>query len=1348
MFFLSFKQVTGQEIAERFKNFSSDKGLSHHHVTCSQEDRFGFIWVGTVEGLNRFDGYSFKSYKSDAEDLNSINSNRILSLSLDVDSNLVIGSNNGINVFDPESDSFSKVNLSTEGGNYSDAAINDLQLDASGNMWVASNMGVFVLDKYKNVSHHYSKSHLNGDNVGQILIDHNENVWIGGQKAITRLNVKTGNFAQFPISERFKVDKDLPVNALVEDSQGRIWFGSNQAGLCVLRPGMKEFEYYPLRNINPRDLLENRVRAIKEDENGLLWLGTFDGLIVFDPESGYERKIVKDHDNPYSLNDNGITSIDEDFRGNYWIGTFFGGLSYLDKNFNIFSHFQYTGTNKGLSYNVVSFIAEDDKDNIWVGTDRGGLNLFDRKSKTFKYFNQEANTSGSASNHIMEMEVGRHDNLWLGTLFGGLYSFDTQKYRFTPVHFNNIDSNDLGFKRIRALELDSKGNLWIAHAMGLHYYDVEHKRPLKYESELKDLSLLNTINAILEDKEKNIWLALGGSTGLVKLESDSWEYTMYDIPNVQTIYQDQHYIWLGTSSNGLFRLNTKTETVRNFSGEGLLNKDILGILDDGGGKLWLSSSEGLFLFDKMTGGYLELQREHGIKSDIFKRNAHLKSSDGKMYFGGLNGMISFDPKSINEGVFSPKIELTDIVVGGSKKNVKPNGIRIGEVNQKHLLKLEYDQNTLFLDFVALNFSQPERTEYAYKLEGFDDWNYIKSDRKATYTNLDPGTYYFKVKATNINGEWVSESTPLKILIAPPPWLTWWAYLIYAVIFTSLYLLIKNIVSNRIRLKNELRLEHFKHEQEKKNHELKYRFFTNISHDLRTPLTLILGPLEKLLQTHNGDNAVRTLYTTAFKNAEHLLRLVNQLMDFRKLETNHTELHLAQANVVMFIYEIYLSFQEQARIREINYYFETEDEKIVLFFDRDKIEKVFYNLLSNAFKFSPDHSQIGVVIGIDGGKCEEFPQGFLRIEVKDTGVGIDESERGTIFDRFAQSVGSTVENSTGIGLDIARGFVNLHKGSISVQSQKGVGSNFIVRLPLGSAHIDEEQVVLDFMHSESEMHYRKAELESSLVHSDIGERDKSDCPLVLIVEDNLDIRAYLVGIFGANYRIVTATNGEEGTERALEFIPDLIISDVMMPRMNGIEMCSLLKRDFKTSHIPIILLSARTSLIFKVNGLETGADDYVGKPFTPQILELKVKNLLENRRRLREKFVKEFNLSPKELTVNTADERFLEILIEGIEKNMKNPDFGIEFLGREVKMTRGHLYRKIKAITDMTASEFVRSVRLRHAAHLLRNSLLNVNEICFEIGFQDPNYYRKCFKKMYGVSPSEYRENPAKYPALH
>lgn len=1360
LFFLMISAYSiGQPKSYRFKHFTTEKGLSHHQVTSTVEDNKGFIWIGTVNGLNRYDGYSFKTFLHSSGDSTSVSSNRIKVLFEDSRNNLFIGTNNGLDRYDQMEECFFKVPLKSQNGDFNNSSIYDIKEDRDGKLWVATNNGVFVLNMDCRLIHHYvnvsdDKNSLPGNTIGQILFDKHHNVWIGGQKNISKLDVQSGAFTHYLITEKFRIDRDPPVNVMIQDSEGRIWFGSNQAGLSLFNDTKQQFEYYPLKSIDRNDVLRNRVRAIKEDESGKLWLATFDGLIIFDPDSDFETKIVNDPNNPYSLNNNGVTSIYEDKRGNYWLGVFYGGINYLDKNFNVFKHYQHTGNEKGLSYNVITFIAEGNDGKIWIATDRGGLNVLDPSTQTFKYFMQETSLSGSAANHIMQIEVGSKGDLWLGTLYGGLFFFDIKTRKFTAVNFGNTDLFDLSVKRIKSLKLDSKGNLWIAHSSGLHYYDVDAGKALKYSSQLNEISLSNTINMIFEDNQKNIWLALSQSEGLIKLEDDSWEFKKYDIPSVACIFEDEDYIWLGTASNGLFRLDTKTESIKNYTNAKLSDGNIVGILDDDRNNLWLSSSNGLFLFNKKNGNFKRLQREHGLQSDLFKKNAYLKSTTGELYFGGLKGIVTFNPEEITDEVYSPKIEIIDITIASHQKNNKVYKPSKRNITQSGALKLLYHQNIFFIDFVAFNYSQPEKTQYAYRLEGFDDWNYIESNRKATYTNLDPGTYSFQVKATNSNGVWASDSEPLVITILPPPWKTWWAYALYSIAFIALFFLIKNIIGNRLKLRNKLKLEHYKNEQEKELHELKYRFFTNISHDLRTPLTLIIGPLEKLLQTHLGDNMTRSLYTTAYKNAEHLLRLVNQLMDFRKLETNHTQLRCAEGNVVLFIYEIFISFQEQARFRNINYSFDCENKCINLFFDGDKVEKIFYNLLSNAFKFTPDNCKINVQIEIDKSVSKRFSNGHIKINVQDTGIGISKNANEKIFDRFSQAVDSNFsqEDGSGIGLAIAKGFVDLHKGEISVESVIGEGTNFIVQLPLGFAHLSKNCIIEDFKSGESESHYNEMALEnfsSNLIVANNNKDSKAleSQPLILLIEDNLDIQMYIAGIFNPNYRIVTASNGEEGWEKAIKHHPDLIISDVMMPKMNGIELCSKLKRDIKTSHIPVILLSARTSLIFKVNGLETGADDYVGKPFAQQVLELKVQNLIESRKKLRERFVNEFNLSPKELAVTTADERFLEHMISCIEKHMKNPDFGVEFLGREIKMTRGHLYRKIKALTDMTATEFVRSIRLRNAANLLKNSLMNVNEVCYEIGFQDPNYYRKCFKKMYGVSPSEYRDKPFDHPIL-
>ncbi|MFT7032308.1 MAG: signal transduction histidine kinase/ligand-binding sensor domain-containing protein [Cyclobacteriaceae bacterium] len=1357
---LLFVNIDGsaQKNSYRFKHFSTEQGLSYHQVSCTIEDYKGFIWIGTVNGLNRYDGYEFKNFFPSDSDSSSISSNKIRVLFEDSRNNLFVGTSNGLNIYDHRTEKFSRVQLESKEGDLIDSQIYDIKEYNDGKLWVATTNGVFVLNEDRSFHQQFSYNNetpngLPNNTIGKILFDKGGRVWMGGQKHISRLDVKNGTFTHFPITEKFKIEREPPVNVITQDSKGRIWFGSNQAGLSLFNENDQKFEYYPLKSIDENDLLLNRVRAIKEDEKGNLWLGTFDGLIIFNPDTHVETKIVNDPDNPYSLNNNAILNIYEDKRGNYWLGAYHGGINYLDKNFNVFKHYQYTGNEKGLSYNVISFIAEGKDGRVWIATDRGGLNVLDSNSDTFKYFRQKGTASGSASNHILQIEIGDKDKLWLGTLFGGLYSFDTKTEVFTRVNFNNTGLDDLSVNRIRGIKADSRGNLWIASAMGLHQYDIKSRKTLNFYNNANGTNLANSINMIFEGEDKNIWLALNQSEGIVKFDPDTEGSTTYKIPSAQCLFQDEEYIWVGTSSKGLFQLDVKTDNIKNFNSHKLTNGNVVGILPDNN-NLWLSSNDGLFQFNKANGNFKRLQREHGLQSDHFKKNAYLKSKSGNMYFGGLHGMIMFDPDDITEDSYAPIIELTGLKTASYKRNKKVYQRNVGAISEGGLLELPYHQNTLFIDFVALNFSQPEKTQYAYRLDGFDDWNYIGSKRTATYTNLDPGTYSFQVKATNNNGIWATETTPMIISISPPPWLTWWAYLLYALAVIGIFILVKHIISVRLELKNELKLEHLKNEQEKDLHEMKYRFFTNISHDLRTPLTLILGPLEKLLQTHTGDNTTRSLYNTAYKNAEHLLRLVNQLMDFRKLETNHTQLRCAGGNIILFIYEIFISFQEQARFRNIAYNFSYKEKDLQVYYDRDKVEKIFYNLISNAFKFTPDGCKIDVKIDFDNNSSKDFSEGFAQITIKDTGIGISENSLDSIFDRFSQEVETnfTKENSSGIGLAIAKGFAELHKGKISVKSVMGEGSAFIVQLPLGSSHLKENQILKDFKDSESQSHYNELALENAssnliITSSNKDSKELDRQPLILLVEDNLDVQMYIAGIFNPNYRIVTASNGEDGLEKAIKHSPDLIISDVMMPKMNGIELCSQIKRDIKTSHIPVILLSARTSLIFKVSGLETGADDYVGKPFPQQVLELKVQNLIEGRRKLRERFVNEFNLSPKELAVTTADERFLDLVIKSIEKHMKDPDFGVEFLGREVKMTRGHLYRKIKALTNMTANEFVRSIRLRHAANLLKSSMMNINEVCYEIGFQDPNYYRKCFKKMYGVSPSEYRDKPFEHQAI-
>ena len=1344
----------------RFKNLSTEHGLSSHLVTCIIEDDLGFMWIGTNDGLNRFDGYAFKTFYHQEKDSTSISSNQIQVLNTDKEGNLWIGTSNGLNRLGPNTNNFERISLVATTKDLSVVSIKAIKEDEKGQIWLGTTKGLIVIDKNGNIIQHFQNDPNNPESlaenrVGQILFDKKGGVWIGTEKHVNRLNLANNDFTRFPLAIQFDLDKYPPINCLFQDTKGRIWVTSRLSGLNLFNERKQSFEYYPLKHIPTDDVLLHRTRNLHETTDGKMWLATYDGIILFDPESDFETKLVHDPNNEYSLSHNGVSCIYKDKRGNLWVGVYIGGINYLDKNINAIQHYQYTGDKYGPSFNVTSSMAEDKSGKIWLGVERDGLNCFDPITQTFDYYKQD-NTlyqSNSAANHMRELKIGANNNIWIGTFFGGLFSFDLTSKKFTSIPLQDNNGAELNLAQIQSLEVDENENLWIASDAGLHYYDTQNKRILKSITALQGIDLKGNISTVFEGLEGDVWIGTNQENGLIHLDITTGEAKKYGVDNVRTIHQEAaNKLWLGTIRDGLFYLNIKTGALQNYPLEQINNIGVYGILPGKVDNLWLSTDNGIYKFNTADYSSKSFQKEDGIKGNQYKRNAFLAAADGRLYFGGSKGLNVFDPMKIGDETFSPNIVITDFSVASSKEGASQKD-KITEAwgNQK-IIALPWHQNTFFIDFVAINFSRPDKTQYAYKLDGFDDWNYIGNRRNATYTNLNPGRYTFQLKATNGDGDWNSESELLKLHIATPPWQTWWAYLGYLLAFGTTIYFVQKSIRNRLRLKNELQLEQLKREQVQQFHELKYRFFTNISHDLKTPLTLIMGPLEQLLNYYTADVQVRRQLTVAHKNGERLLNLIGQLMDFRKLETNHNQLKAAPGNFTRFAKEIFLSFQEAARFRDIDYVFEVKEEISTIYFDRDKLEKVLYNLLSNAFKYTPDGGEIQVYIN-NHTSFEKFVEGHISLSIKDSGKGMTSQIKKNLFNPYvlADSPTFNQESSSGIGLSIAKSLMDLHKGTIEVVSQFGEGTTFILCLPIGKVHLSPTEILSDFNNSDAPVHYLKSgealveAVKEKVTNLDSKpSTDLTEQPLLLIVEDNPDIQQYIVDIFQANYRLLLAANGKEGFDKAIKNNPDIIISDVMMPEVNGIDFCSQIKRELKTSHIPVILLSARTSLIFKVNGLETGADDYINKPFSQQVLQLKVKNLLATRKNLQQRFRKEANLKLKNIAVSTADERFLEKLIQLIESNMKKPEFGVEFLGGELRITRVHLYRKIKALTDMTASEFVRMIRLRYAKKILTNTFLNINEISYEVGFQDPSYFRKCFKQKFGVSPTKYRDNPAAY----
>ncbi|MDF1548914.1 MAG: response regulator, partial [Bacteroidales bacterium] len=916
---------------------------------------------------------------------------------------------------------------------------------------------------------------------------------------------------------------------------------------------------------------------------------------------------------------------------------------------------------------------------------------------------------------VVDFSEDINGDLWIATNGDGLLHFNHRNNQLTTYSTKeNINNTSICHDWLTTLYLDSKGDLWIGSFWGLSRFDIEKKIFKNYSYDPSNIRSIsdNIIYSIAEDRLGNIWVG---------------------------------------TSEGLNLLGANTESFIHYSVEqGLPNQVINSILVDDKNNIWLATNNGLSKFNHQTKEFINFFYQDGLVSNEFIHNSKFKSSKGELFFGSVFGFNAFYPDSIKVKDFFPHVIITDFKIFNESvpiKKLSDGRVLLKKaISETEEISLDYYDNSFSFDFIAIDYVLPEKINYACKMEGFEEsWNFLDYKRRfITYTNLNPGDYTFLVKASSRKNEWGNNITRINIHIRPPIWQTGWAYSVYIVVFMGIIILLWKINDDRITEKNQVRIERIKQAQDEKLNQAKLEFFTNISHEFRTPLTLIIGPIENLLANEKLNKNIRKTLSMMSRNAHRLLRLVNQLLDLRKIEKNKLKLEACKSDILFFAEEIFQSFQELARRKNIQFEFEKNDLNIDVYFDSDKLDKILFNLLSNAFKFTPDNRLIRLIIQKNNTVSDIFPDGFVQIIVEDNGVGMSQDTMNKIFDRFYQyseSAGS-VQKGTGIGLSLTKSLVELHHGQIKVESSRANGSKFSVLLPLGRKHFNDNEIIEETINNAKEIQHQPMVLKEfendSLEPSETSSIDES-APLILIVEDNADVRTYIKEGLRGLYRIVEAENGKEAVKLTYDLMPDLIISDVMMPEMDGITLCKKLKTELVSCHIPVILLTARSSIEHRIEGLETGADSYIPKPFNPKHLLVRVKKLLELRQTLKEKYKSSAEFEPIEMAVTSADEKFMKKAIETIKNQISDPELSVESLGKEIGMSRGHLHRKLKALLGQTPSEFIKTIRLKQAAHLLANEDIPVSEITDLVGFSSPSYFAICFNKMYGLTPTQYKE---------
>ena len=1347
LFFLLISLLTnsiiGQDIDHasnqlKFKHLSTKDGLSQGSVLAIFQDKKGYIWFGTRDGLNKYDGFKFVSYRHNSEDKNSLSHSWVTAIYEDNNGTLWVGTKNGLNKYNAQKDNFMHFKHNSSENSISDNEIWDIIQPTSSHIWVATNKGISLIntknDSIKSLSKHQK--------IRSLLKTRTGNVWITTTEAIYFYTRKNQTFKKYPYPEKNSTDAHINnAPTLFLSSKNELWLGYSK-GLAKLNQQTHIFEKFKLENQFP---IQVSVRSICEDFKGDLWIGTYKGLHILNPSGTVLKTVLHNKNNPKSLSQNSIYKIIQDSRGDMWIGTWAGGINFFDRSYDNFKQLSSGSQKNMLNYKVISAIIEGDNNTFWLGTEGGGINVYDRSKGTFSYFLHDLNNPQSiSSNNVKSMLKDHLGNYWIGTHDGGINFLNPHHKPYSFKHLNQkIDSSTfVSDCRILTLLEDVNHHIWIGTLTnGLLHYNPRTKTFKKIENKFK------SITSIVQSSDPSI-LLIGGTKGVEKININNLK--IVPIPlfsnkiaqentfSVNCIYEDKNKnYWIGTEGKGLYFYDIITKNIRKYGiSQGLPNEVIYAIVPDDNNHIWISTNNGISRLNLFTKKISNFDESDGLQSNEFNYGAYLKTSAGELMFGGTNGLNYFIPAKIIENTFIPSVDIFSLKVSNKDFLKITDSIKS--------ISLTYDQNDFSFDFTALSYSQSNKNNFAYKLVGFDpDWNYIGNKKTATYTNLDEGSYEFRVKASNNNGLWNEKGASVKIQIAPAPWKTWWAYLIYILIILTILYVGRFLMLTRIRERNELKQEKRDKERLEEVNKLKLRLFTNISHDFRTPLTLITGPVEQLLKIKQQDpNAKRNLETIQ-RNTNILLQLINELLDFRKSESGKLSLYATYNDIVPFTENIKLSFEELALQRNISYTFTHSLPELKVWFDKVKFKKILFNLLSNAFKFTPDNNQIA--IHISPLKSDKYAaDGYVKIDVINYGKIIPDTHIKFVFDRFFQIDQQNSQTGTGIGLSLTKSLVALHKGTITVTSDEKDGTCFSIIYPLGKHHLNSDQYANTIEKSTTnevfnQPVYVQKELRSKeIINSNQEVRFNKELSTLLIVEDNIEVRHFIKNIFEAKYNIFEANNGLEAIDIAKTAPIDLIISDIMMPIMDGFELCKIIKTTITTSHIPIILLTAKTSPVHKGQGYKLGANAYITKPFDAHILEVRVDNLLKSRENLISKFKKDLILKPKELTITSSDEKFLEKAIQIVEKNIADSEFNVYMFTEQMNMSRSVLFRKIKALTGQSISSFIRTIKIKRAGQLLTKTSMNISEIAYEVGFNDLKYFRKCFKNEFKEVPSDYR----------
>ena len=1333
-------------------SFNSDlnEGISQLSVMTIYQDSRGYLWFATKNGLNRFNGKEYKIYHREDGNEQSLSNNSVTSITEDQEGFLWVGTSNGLNRIDLNTNEIKRYNLETNG--LVANSISTVYTDRSGCLWVGTWEG---LNRYNREGDHFEYIPIEDDTeramIVTLLEDSSGRFWIGTRnKGLLLCDHQMNLISQFTSESKNMPLNNNNITSIYEDDKKQIWVGCKNSGLNKIN--LRDNEVTSYTNLNS-GLSNNSVRCIIEWQGKLL-IGTFDG--IFDLDKATERivKVAGYDDINKSLSHYSVYCFCVDRDETLWVGTFAGGVNYLNKFTNRFVlHKPQEELN--IRTGIYGAITYESPEDLWIATEGYGLLNYNKRTNESHYYLIDPSVRFAFNTNIIKSVFYEDGYVWCGTTKGEIYKFNIKTKKFSLYHQYPIEYS------IYSIIRDHNGVLWVGGAsteFGLTCF-VNDSLVTTFYNNVDEPIYFSNVRCILEE-EDGVFLLGSTAEGLLRFDTHKKQLTKYSneasvekyrIPNnyISAIVRTKSgEIWGSTYGGGIFQLDEskairRIMTVR----EGLLDNNICTLVESSDQRLWMSTVNGLIMFDPAKDEVRNYHRHNGIDIREFTLHSGIALPDGSLCFAGSNGFVTFHVEAMDKNNNIPPVVLEQLSVNNHPVEVGDESAILDKVlDGMETIRLAYNENNFSITYQALNYIYATQNQYAYKLEGYDtDWNYVGERNSAFYTNLSPGKYVFLVKASNNDGVWNEEGRSLIIIVQPPLWRTWYAYLFYVIALAAIIYGILYYVNIKRNLEAGLKMKQLEKQKQEEFHQAKIRLFTNFSHELRTPLMLIITPFEELVKRVDIPAELHDKLSIIYKNAQKLLLLVNQLMDLHKNQAGSMDLKVSEGDICEYIKEIYYAFNQIALTNEVKFTLNCTPKTINGWFDKSLLEKVVFNLLSNAFKYTASGESVLMEVSevtlkeldpkrTDGLYKDENSQ-YVILKVKDSGKGIEEGEADKIFTPFYQIPETSGINlsGTGIGLSLVYTIVQLHRGVIYVDHTETKGACFVVILPVSRSAFSEEQI-------ESREIDKIAEItntEDISVSLPVTENKDQPKYKILLVEDDKDVRDYLKKSLEAEYIVIEAADGVRAYEKVVQDFPDLVLSDIMMPKRDGLELCTMIKNDIRVGHIPVILMTARSMVVHIKEGFQAGADDYIVKPFNMDVLQTRIRSLLASREQLKKLYGKRFSPDVMGIEVKSADERFSQKLFDVIEKNISNEKLDVELLCTEIGISRANLYRKLKSITELSPMELIRNKRLEMAAKLLKESEMNVSEIASHLGFNSHSYFSNSFKTFYGCTPTEF-----------